>query len=48
MILDNIGLIVVAWRHQAITWTNDVQDLCRYMASLGLNELKKELCDDQF
>ena len=32
---------VMAWcrRQQAITWTNVVQDLCRHMASLGLNEL---------
>ena len=28
-----------AVRQQAITWTNVVQDLCRHMALLGLNEL---------
>ena len=31
--------IYVTWRHQAITWANVDPDLCRLMASLGLNEL---------
>ena len=30
----------IRWRHQAITWANVDPDLCRHMASLGLNELK--------
>ena len=30
---------VMAWCHQAITWANVDPDLCRKMASLGLNEL---------
>ena len=29
-----------AVRQQAITWANVDPDLCRQMASLGLNELK--------
>ena len=29
----------VAWWHQAITWANVDPVLCRYMASLGHNEL---------
>ena len=30
-----------AVRQQAITWTNVDQDMCRHLASLGLNELNK-------
>ena len=32
-------MAVGAIRQQAITWTNVDPDLCRYMASLGDNEL---------
>ena len=36
---------VMAWcRHQAITWANVDPDLCRQMASLGLNELTHSHC----
>ena len=35
-----LDLTDVAWRHQAITWTNVDPDLCRQMASLGLNKLR--------
>ena len=33
------GTGLAAYRQQAITWTNDNQDLQRHMASLSLNEL---------
>ena len=35
---------VLAWCHQATshTWANVDPDLCHQMASLGLNELKKD------
>ena len=32
--------ILIAIRQQAITWANVYPDLCRQMASLGLNELR--------
>ena len=36
---DKSTLVQVAWRHQAITWTNVDPVLCRHMVSLGHNEL---------
>ena len=34
-----VQVIAGCRQQQAITWTNVFQDLCRHMASLGLNEL---------
>ena len=34
-----VQVMLGAIRQQAITWANVDPDLCRHMASLGLNEL---------